>query len=147
MAAADEFTIDTSLGRIDLRKVHHWLSTDEFQTLGRSLETIRRAAEGSMNFGVYNLDGELCGYARVVTDRATFGWLCDVYIDRRHRGQGIGRLLVRNVVDTLAPMKLKRVLLSTIDAHTLYEQVGFVPFPDPHKLMILSTDRLVPIEP
>ena len=141
MPTNDECSVDTDLGRIDLRKVHHWLSTDAFWALGRCVETVQRAAGGSLNFGVYDSAGGLCGYARVVTDHATFAWLCDVYIDRPSRGRGLGRLLAQAVVDTLSPMHLKRVLLSTLDAHGLYEQVGFTPFPDPQKLMILSGAR------
>ena len=72
MPAKDEYFVDTDLGRIDLFQVHHWFSTDAFWALGRSLETVQRAADGSLNFGVYDRTGDLCGYARVVTDRATF---------------------------------------------------------------------------
>ena len=138
MSVKDEYSVDTDLSRIDLFTVHHWLSTDAFWALGRSLETVQRAADGSLNFGVYDRTGHLCDYARVVTDRATFARSCDVYIDRPFRGRGLGRFLTQEVVDTLSPMHLKRVLLSTLDAHGLYEQVGFTPFPDPHKLMILT---------
>ncbi|TFB69833.1 GNAT family N-acetyltransferase [Cryobacterium sp. Hz9] len=141
MPTNDEYSVDTDLGRIDLRQVHHWLSTDAFWALGRSVETVQRAAGGSLNFGVYDSAGGLCGYARVVTDHATFAWLCDVYIDRPSRGRSLGLFLAQAVVDTLSPMHLKRVLLSTLDAHGLYEQVGFTPFPDPQKLMILSGAR------
>jgi GNAT superfamily N-acetyltransferase len=133
--------LDTDLSRIDLDKVHHWLSTDAFWALGRDRRTVQQAAEGSLNFGVFDSQDTLCAYARVVTDRATFAWLCDVYVDREYRGKGIGLLLSRAVVDALAPMDLKRVMLSTLDAHGLYEQVGFVPFPDPEKLMLLNTVR------
>ncbi|MBF4635292.1 GNAT family N-acetyltransferase [Agreia pratensis] len=138
MDSASEFTISTDLARIDLDTVHQWLSTDAFWALGRTRETVHAAAEGSMNFGVFDSDGDLCAYARVVTDKATFAWLCDVYVDPVRRGLGIGRLLADAVVDALVPMNLKRVMLSTLDAHGLYEQVGFVPFPDPEKLMILD---------
>jgi GNAT superfamily N-acetyltransferase len=133
--------LDTDLSRIDLDKVHHWLSTDAFWALGRDRQTVQRAAEGSLNFGVFDSQDTLCAYARVVTDRATFAWLCDIYVDRAYRGKGIGLLLSRAVVDALAPMDLKRVMLSTLDAHGLYEQVGFVEFPDPEKLMLLNTAR------
>jgi GNAT superfamily N-acetyltransferase len=145
MGSADEFTVTTDLARIDLDTVHHWLSRDAFWALGRSRQTVQAAAEGSMNFGVFDSDGDLCAYARVVTDKATFAWLCDVYVDPGRRGLGIGRLLADAVVDALAPMNLKRVMLSTLDAHGLYEQVGFVPFPDPEKLMILDTSMIAAV--
>lgn len=107
MAVDNEYTVDTDLARIDLSKIHHWLSTDAYWALGRTRETVQRAAEGSLNFGVYYGDGDLCAYARVVTDEATFAWLCDVYVDRNFRGRGLGQLLSQAVVDTLLPMNLK----------------------------------------
>jgi GNAT superfamily N-acetyltransferase len=138
---SDRYTVDTDLSRIDLSQVHAWLSTDAYWALGRSAATVQRAADSSLNFGVFNSAGRLCGYARVVTDHATFAWLCDVYVDRLFRGQGLGRLLARAVVDALSPMQLDRVLLATSDAHGLYAQAGFVPFPEPQKLMTLGRSR------
>lgn len=134
------FTISTDIDRIDLDLVHQWLSTDAFWALGRSRETVEAAARGSLNFGVFDAHGGQHGYARVVTDNATFAWLCDVYIEPEFRGLGLGLKLARAVVDTLEPMKLKRVLLSTLDAHAVYERVGFVTFPYPQKLMQLAPD-------
>lgn len=141
MAASDEFVIDTDLARIDLNKVHHWLSTDAYWALGRPLEKVLRAAEASLNFGAYDQQGELRGYARVVTDGATFAWLCDVYVDREARGRGLGLLLSEAVVSKLRPMGLKRVLLMTQFSHGLYEKVGFETFPEPHKVMSLSMTK------
>lgn len=89
------------------------------------------------NFGVYDSAGALCGYARVLTDRATFAWLCDVYINRPFRGRGLGRVLAQAVVDTLTPRNINRLLLSTRLMRTVLRAVGFVPFPDLQKLMIL----------
>lgn len=94
-----------------------------------------------MNFGAFDSEGTLCAYARVVTDQATFAWLCDVYVDRGYRDRGIGLLISRAVLDALAPMNLKRVMLSTLDAHGLYEQVGFKTLPNPEKLMLLDDAR------
>lgn len=138
MTESTRFTITTDLEHIDLDVVHRWLSTDAYWALGRSRETVQRAAEGSLNFGALDSDGQLRGYARVVTDRVTFAWVCDVYVDPDGRGLGLGLLLARAVVDLLAPMGLSRVMLSTLDAHGLYEKVGFVPVPDPQKLMLLA---------
>ena len=135
------FTISTDIDRIDLDLVHHWLSTDAFWALGRSRETVELAARSSINFGVYDSAGHQVGYARVVTDHVTFAWLCDVYVPRESRGLGIGVKLAKAVVDNLRPMHLKRVLLSTLDAHGVYEKVGFVAFPDPQKLMVLASDH------
>ena len=134
----DDYEIDSDLARMDLDLVHQWLSTDAFWALGRTRETVETAARNSLNFGVFTSGGSQVAYARVATDRATFGWLCDVYVDRDHRGRGLGTRLSVAVVATLRTMRLKRVLLATSDAHELYARVGFVTMPDPEMLMILG---------
>jgi GNAT superfamily N-acetyltransferase len=135
---ADGYEISTDNDRLDLERIHHWLSTDAFWALGRSRETVERSVAASVNFGVYDTAGRQVAFARVVTDLATFAWLCDVYVDREHRGLGIGTWLTAAVRDHLAPYKLQRVLLSTKDAHEVYARVGFVTFPDPERLMYMS---------
>jgi GNAT superfamily N-acetyltransferase len=134
----DGYEIDVDPDRIDVALVHHWLSTDAFWALDRDLETVERSVSASLNFGVYHASGQQVAYARVVTDLATFAWLCDVYVGRDHRGAGLGTWLAAAIRDHLAPYKLKRVLLSTLDAHGVYAKVGFIPFPNPEKLMILD---------
>ncbi|WP_435297353.1 GNAT family N-acetyltransferase [Streptomyces sp. YPW6] len=134
----DAYDVDTDPDRIDVGLVHHWLSTDAFWALGRSRDLVERSIRGSLNFGVYDGEGRQVAYARVVTDRATFAWLCDVYVDPAHRGRGLGVRLATAVRDHLAPYALKRTLLATVDAHDLYAKAGFVPVPDPQMLMILS---------
>jgi GNAT superfamily N-acetyltransferase len=134
----DEYELDSDLARMDLDRVHQWLSTDAYWALGRSRETVDAAARQSLNFGVFTRDGTQVAYARVVTDQATFAWLCDVYVDRTHRGRGLGGRLSAAIVDTLRPMGLKRVLLATADAHEVYARIGFVPLPNPQTWMILA---------
>jgi len=134
----DDYEIDSDLARMDLERVHQWLSTDAFWALGRTRETVETAARHSLNFGVFTRDGTKVAYARVATDCATFGWLCDVYVDRDHRGRGLGTRLSEAVVARRRPMQLKRLLLSTLDVHEVYSRVGFVPMPHPEMLMILS---------
>jgi GNAT superfamily N-acetyltransferase len=136
--ATDEYELDSDLARMDLDRVHQWLSTDAYWALGRSRETVENAARHSLNFGVFTRDGTQVAYARVVTDHATFGWLCDVYVDRTHRGRGLGGRLSEAIVATLRPLGLKRVLLATADAHEVYARIGFVPMPKPETLMILA---------
>jgi len=132
----DGYEISTAPERIDVRLVHRWLSTDAYWALGRELETVERAVAASLNFGVYAPDGTQVGYARVVTDLATFAWYCDVYVDRAHRGRGLATWLTRTVRDHLAPYRLSRILLVTRDAHEVYARAGFVPYPDPQRLMV-----------
>lgn len=130
--------VTTDPAEIDFDVVHRWLSEDAYWAKGRSREIVDRAARGSLNFGVLDEADSLIGYARVVTDRATFAWLCDVYVSPAVRGIGAGILLAETVVATLEPFDLKRVLLATADAHGLYERFGFETFPEPQKLMQLT---------
>ncbi len=135
----DGFVVDTDPSRLDLVAVHEWLSTDTYWAAGRSFDVVSRAADASVNFGVYDSDDKQVGYARVVTDGVTLGWLCDVYIAREVRGRGIGTALSKVIVDAIRPLGLRRFMLSTVDAHEIYAGVGFVPCPDPQKLMTLDT--------
>lgn len=133
-----EYEIDSEFARMDIDRVHQWLSNDAFWALGRTRETVETAARNSVNLGVFTADGTQVAYARVVTDYSTFAWLCDVYVDRDHRGRGLGTGLAETVVAKFRPMGLKRMLLSTLDAHGVYARVGFVPLSDPEKLMVLG---------
>ncbi|MEU8521004.1 GNAT family N-acetyltransferase [Streptomyces sp. NPDC048577] len=136
---AHEFSADPE--RIDRSRVHHWLSTDSYWALGRSRDTQDRAIDGSLNFGAYHREsGEMTAYARIVTDRATFAWLCDVYVDRSARGTGLGTALVAAVRAHLEPYGLRRVMLATADAHGVYEKIGFQPLQEPDKWMVLGAN-------
>ncbi|MCO8306476.1 GNAT family N-acetyltransferase [Streptomyces sp. RKCA744] len=141
----DGYEISTDPARLDPARIHHWLSTDAYWALGRSREKQDRAISGSLNFGVYDTaSGAQVAYARVVTDHATFAWLCDVYVDRAARGKGLGTALVSAVRDHLAPDGLRRILLATHDAHGVYEKVGFEALDDPTHWMALVFSRQRP---
>ncbi|MGW2633696.1 GNAT family N-acetyltransferase [Streptomyces chattanoogensis] len=139
MSREDGYELSTDPDRLDVGLIHHWLSTDAFWALGRSRETVEQSIRGSLNFAIHDAAGSQVAYARAVTDRATFAWLCDVYVAPAHRGKGLGTWLAGAVRDHLAPYRLKRVLLSTLDAHDVYAKAGFVPFPNPENLMILNS--------
>ncbi len=134
-----EYEISSDPSRLDPEKIHHWLSTDAYWALGRSREKQDSAIAGSLNFGVYDVvSGVQVAYARVITDRATFAWLCDVYVDRAVRGKGMGVRLVSAVRDELAPCGLRRILLATEDAHGVYAKLGFEPLSHPERWMALG---------
>lgn len=133
------YEISADPARLDVARVHRWLSTDAYWALGRSLATQEAAIAGSLNFGAYHpTTGEQHAYARVVTDRATFAWLCDVYVDPAARSRGLGTTLVTAIRDHLAPYGLRRILLATADAHGIYAKTGFEPLTDPKKWMALG---------
>ena len=136
----DGYEISTDPARLDAALIHQWLSRDAYWALGRAREMQDAAIAGSLNFGVYDVASDAqVGYARVITDRATFAWLCDVYIAREVRGKGLGTALAGAVRDQLAPYGIRRILLATADAHAVYAKVGFEPLADPGKWMALGT--------
>lgn len=131
---ADGSYIETDPDLLDRDRLHHWLSTDAYWALGRTREQLDRSIAGSTSFGLYSDANEQIGYARAVTDFATFVWLCDVYLDRTVRGRGLGTWLVRTVCEHLTQFGPRRVLLATADAHEIYSRVGFTPLAQPETL-------------
>ena len=132
------YEISADPGRIDRERVHHWLSTDAYWALGRTREKQDRAIEGALNFGVYEtVSGEQVAYARVITDRATFAWLCDVYVDPSVRGKSVGSALVAAVRDEMRQYGVRRILLATHDAHGVYAKLGFAQLERPEHWMAL----------
>ncbi|WP_328467532.1 GNAT family N-acetyltransferase [Streptomyces sp. NBC_00448] len=133
------YEISADPARLDVPRIHQWLSVDSYWAKGRSLDKQQAAMSGSLNFGAYHeTTGEQHGYARVVTDLATFAWLCDVFVDPAARGNGLGTALVAAVRDHLAPYDVRRVMLATADAHGVYAKLGFEPLADPSKWMSLG---------
>lgn len=103
-------------------RVKEFLS-DSYWVSDRSKELIEKTIMNSFCYGVYH-DEELVGFARVVSDYATMFWTCDVYIDKSHRGKGLGKKLIGCIIETQEFKNLKGILV-TRDAHGLYEQFGF----------------------
>ncbi|MER7463628.1 GNAT family N-acetyltransferase [Streptomyces sp. NPDC097981] len=135
----DGYELSTDPARLDAALIHRWLSQDAYWALGRSREKQDQAIADSLNFGIYDtVSGTQHGYARVVTDRATFAWLCDVYIDPAVRGKGLGTCLAAAVRDHLALYGLRRILLATADAHAVYAKAGFAPMAQPEKWMVFG---------
>ncbi|MEU4656243.1 GNAT family N-acetyltransferase [Streptomyces sp. NPDC023723] len=133
------YEISTDPARLDADRVHHWLATDTYWATGRPRDKHDRAIAGSLNFGVYEaVTGEQVAYARVVTDRATFAYLCDVYVGPSARGKGIGTALAAAVREHLRPYGLRRIILATRDAHGVYAKLGFAPLERPAEWMLLA---------
>jgi GNAT superfamily N-acetyltransferase len=115
---------------LDTDRVHRWLSDDAYWARGRPREVVARSLAESLTFALLHDDDGLVGVCRMVTDRATFAWLCDVYVDPRHRGRGAGTFLVECAVRHPDVAQVKRQVLATADAHGLYERFGFRRFGD-----------------
>lgn len=139
LTRADGYRLSTDPVHLDLDLVHRWLSTDTYWAKGRDRATVDRAFANSIPFGVYRPgDGRQVAVARVVTDRATFAWLADVYVEPAERGGGLGSWLAGAVRDHLAGLGVRRIVLATNDAHGVYAKVGFAPMEHPDRWMQLD---------
>jgi GNAT superfamily N-acetyltransferase len=124
-ARRDGYEISTDPARLDRRTIHEFLRTS-YWAEGVDRETVERAIEHSLPFGLYSQTGAQAGFARAVTDTARFAWLADVFVLPEHRGRGLGVWLVETVLAHPDVQGL-RVFLGTRDAHGLYRRFGFVP--------------------
>ena len=132
----DGFCVSTDRSRLDVGLVHQYLATVSYWAQGRPLATVVKSIDNSLCFGMYEGDRQI-GFARVVTDRATFAWLCDVFVLESHRGKGLGKWLIECVVAHPDLSGLKHFLLATRDAHALYREYGgFGSLPRPEKWML-----------
>jgi N-acetylglutamate synthase-like GNAT family acetyltransferase len=129
----DSLLISTDPARLDLNAITDMLSRAYWAT-NRSREIISRSMQNSLVFGVYDV-GRQIGLARVVTDYATFAWLCDVFIHEDYRGKGIGKWLMETLTSHPDLQGLRRFLLVTRDAHGLYAQYGFAAIHNPDRWM------------
>ncbi|TFC64758.1 GNAT family N-acetyltransferase [Cryobacterium sp. TMT2-4] len=120
------YRFSADVADIDRDQVHRWISEQSYWAPGRSRARHDAAIDGSRNFGVYDTESnKQVAYARVITDGVTFAWLCDVFVDPQVRGRGIGAVLIKGVLEEFAPLGLRRIALSTNDAHGLYSKSGF----------------------
>jgi GNAT superfamily N-acetyltransferase len=121
----DGYEISTDRARLDLRAIHAYL-VRSYWSPGIPFEIVERAASNSLCFGVYEkAGGAQVGFTRVVTDYATFAYLCDVYVLEEHRGRGLSKLMIRAAMAHPALADARRVMLATRDAHDLYRRSGF----------------------
>ena len=129
----DQFTISNDPSRLDVDEISRFLSRSYWADK-RERNTIEKSIRNSLNFGVYDGDRQI-GFARVVTDCATFAYLCDVFIHEDYRGRSIGKWMMECVMTHPDLQGLRRWLLATSDAHGLYSQYGFTPLSDPSVFM------------
>ena len=120
------YDISTDRSRLDRRAIHAFL-TESYWTPGVPFDVVGRSIERSLCFGLYAPDGGQAGFARVVTDTVAFGYLADVFVLEEHRGRGLGKWLVATVLDHPDLGAVRRLVLATADAHSLYARFGFRP--------------------
>lgn len=136
--SSDGFTISTEPAFLDEEAIFRYLHDEAYWSRGVPRETLRGAMANSLCFGLYEGEPEarrLAGFARVVTDRATFAWLCDVFVLEPFRGRGLATWLVATIVAHPDLAGVRRFLLATRDAHAVYARSGFAPLAAPERWM------------
>ena len=120
----NSYQISTDPKKLDINLIHAFLSEESYWAAGRSLQSVTTSIQNSICFGVYDLEGHQVGLARVVTDFATIAWICDLFVIEGHRGKGLGKQLVRTIINHPDFKNVRRYLLATRDAHDLYREYG-----------------------
>jgi len=130
----DDYLVSTDPARIDTTAVHAFLTT-MYWCHGISKSLTEKALANSLCFGLYHQDKEQVGLSRVVTDYATYAYLCDVYVLEAHRGKGLGHWMVECIMTHPELQNLRRFTLATRDAHGIYAAFGFTPPKAPERQM------------
>ena len=119
-----EYLYSSDKKKLDVNYIHHYLSEESYWAKNIPREIVQKSIDGSLCFGVYCQDKQI-GFARVITDYATFGYLAYVFIYKHYRGKGLSKELMKFIMKQDVIKKLRRFMLATLDAHSLYTQFGF----------------------
>src|SRR5689334_20176341 len=120
----DKYLVSTDPSLLDITFIHNYLSTESYWAANIPIRTVQRSIDNSLCFGLY-CDGKQAGFARLVTDKATFAYLADVFIIEPFRGKGLSKWLMETIQSHPELQGLRRWMLGTRDAHGLYEQFGW----------------------
>jgi len=129
------YEISVDPARLDLAVIYRYLSEEAYWSPGIPREIVERAVANSLCFGVYTAAGAQVGFARLITDRATYAYLADVFVLSEYRGQGLSKRLMEAIIAHPELQGLRRWMLATRDAHGLYAKTGWTPVKDPARLM------------
>lgn len=133
----DGYTLSTDKSLLDVDAIHHFLSTQSYWAKHIPRALVERAIDHSICLGLYHGDAQV-GFARVITDQATFGYLADVYVLDDHRGRGLSKWMMEAIMAHPDLQGLRRFMLATLDAHGLYARFGFTPVEKPERLMQIN---------
>jgi len=123
---------------LDLVKVTEWLTEESYWAFGRDPELVKQSFQNSISICILGDKNEFLGVGRIVTDKSTFGWLCDVFVNPESRGKGIGHLIAQAAIDYFKDLPKFRLILKTRDAHEVYEDVGFKELSNPDSWMAIE---------
>jgi GNAT superfamily N-acetyltransferase len=144
----DNFIISTDKSKIDIVAVHNYLCNESYWAKNISLDILEKSIEGAFCFGIYKKENSdvynQVGFARVITDKATFGYLADVFIVKEYRGIGLSKWLMHEIMNHPELQGFRGWMLGTKDAHGLYEQFGFKLLENTGRLMGLKLIEVYP---
>ncbi len=135
------YLLSTDPALLDVSVIHAFLSEHSYWAPGIPRELVEKSIRNSLCCGLF-CESRQIGFARMVTDRATFAWLADVFVLDAYRGQGLGKWMVENLLKHPDLQGLRRILLGTRDAHGLYAQFGFTPLGDPSRFQEIHRPNL-----
>ena len=130
----NDFLISTDKTKLNIGVIHDYLSKESYWAKNIPLAIVKKSIKGSLCFGLYHKKVQV-GFARVVTDHATFGYIADVFILNEYRGKGLSKWLMEVIMNHPNLQGLRRWMLATRDAHGLYAQFGFLPLDKPERIM------------
>jgi GNAT superfamily N-acetyltransferase len=133
LAQKENFFVSTDKSKLDIDYIHQFIS-HSYWASNIPIETLQRSIDGSMCFGLYD-DEKQIGFARVITDKATFGYLADVFVDERYRGKGLGIWMMSVIMSHPDLQGFRNWMLGTRDAHGLYKKFGFTQLDQPERIM------------
>ncbi|WP_309643593.1 GNAT family N-acetyltransferase [Phenylobacterium sp.] len=131
----DGYVLSDEAARFDRERAHGWIAGETYWAPGIPKALFDKSLDNSLVLGAYAPDGAMVAMARVVTDRATFGWICDVFVSEAHRGKRLGKAMMAYLRDHPDMQGVRRLHLATRYAHGLYAQYGFVPLTAPDNWM------------
>ncbi|GAB3904528.1 GNAT family N-acetyltransferase [Mucilaginibacter boryungensis] len=135
------FSISTDQNLLDFDTIYHYLDKESYWAKGIPADRLRIAIVNSMCFGVYHYDKQI-GFARIISDKATFAYLADVFVLNEYRGQGLSKWLMQTIREHPDLQGLRRWSLATADAHGLYQQFGFTVITNPERWMEIFSPYL-----
>ncbi len=138
----DGYEIDTDRQRLNIPLIHKFLSESTYWATGRPIEVVRRSVANSLPFGIY-CGGAQVGFARVITDFATFAWIADVFVLPEHRGKGLSKWLMETILSHPELQGFRRWVLGTRDAQSFYAKFGFAPLWRPERWMERPGENVV----
>jgi GNAT superfamily N-acetyltransferase len=134
----DGYLFSTDKEKLQHEYIHHFLSEESYWAKNIPIHIVEKAIEGSICFGIYDKQQQI-GFARIITDHATFGYLADVFVDKSYRRKGLSKELMSFIMEQPMIKTLRRFMLATKDAHSLYAQFGFNELKEPNRFMEIKS--------